>query len=90
MHLQLVLIAALFSADARNPYAGQPNAIRAGEKLYQRHCSSCHGPAMKSNATEAELFELLRHGRLRKGMPSWSSLPPERRWQIITYLQSRR
>ena len=89
--------------DEKNPYAGQPDAVRAGEKLYRRHCAECHGedaagagrsanlrsPAVQG-ATDGELVWLLRNGNLAHGMPSWSGLPVERRWQIVTYLKTLR
>jgi hypothetical protein len=42
------------------------------------------------NATAGELVWFLRNGNLWSGMPSWSGLPKERRWQIVTYLKSLR
>lgn len=85
----------------RNPYAGSPDAAAAGKRLYSRHCASCHGDAAQGigmrpslitprvhDATDGELAWLLENGNLRKGMPSWSRLPDERRWQIVSYLRS--
>jgi len=86
-----------------NPYAGQPDAILAGEKLFRQHCAGCHGedargrghsanlhsPAVQ-NAAPGELVWLLRNGNLRAGMPSWSGLPDERLWQIAAYLKTLR
>jgi mono/diheme cytochrome c family protein len=84
-----------------NPYAGKADAVAAGSKLYGEHCSKCHGakldgngskPALRSetvrNATDGELFWILRNGDLRHGMPSWSSLPEPSRWQVIAFLRS--
>ena len=89
--------------EARNPYAGDRDAILAGEKLFQQHCAECHGAnarGMRSavnlrapevqNATAGELQWFLRNGNLWRGMPSWSGLPEQRRWQIVTYLKSLR
>jgi hypothetical protein len=39
-------------------------------------------------AADGQLFWFLRNGNLRRGMPSWSSLPEPSRWQIIAYLKS--
>ncbi len=83
-----------------NPYAGKPDAILAGEKIFRRHCAGCHGedargrgrsanlrsPAVQ-NAAPGELVWLLRNGNLRAGMPSWSGMPDERLWQIAAYLK---
>jgi mono/diheme cytochrome c family protein len=84
-----------------NPYAAEPDARAAGAKLFRQHCAECHGadaagghgrPALTSarirHASDGELQWILRNGSLRNGMPSWSSLPEEQRWQIVTYLRS--
>ena len=84
-----------------NPYAGQPDAIAAGGRLYTEHCAQCHQPdalgkgkklSLRSNlvqhATDGEIFWLLRNGILAHGMPSWSFVPEPSRWQIIAYLKS--
>jgi mono/diheme cytochrome c family protein len=79
--------------------AQAPTAL-AGRKLFLRHCAQCHGedghgsrrgPDLDSarvrQATPAELFELLTSGRLRRGMPAWTRLPPEQRRQLVAYLE---
>jgi mono/diheme cytochrome c family protein len=84
-----------------NPYAGQPEAIAAGNVLFEENCAKCHGsdaegrhrrPSLRSErvarATDGELAWLLRNGSLRKGMPTWSSLPEPERWQLIAFLRS--
>ena len=84
-----------------NPYASQPEAIAAGKVLFEENCAKCHGsdaegrhgrPSLRServeHATDGELAWLLRNGSLRKGMPSWSSLPEPERWQLIAFLRS--
>src|SRR5580692_3547647 len=87
----------------RNPYQGQPDAILAGKKLFEQHCAECHGPQARGigravnlhlsavqNATPGELEWFLRNGNLWRGMPSWSGLPEQRRWQLVAYLKSLR
>ena len=85
----------------KNPYEGQAEAAAAGRKLFEQHCAQCHGqdargleraadlhsPAIR-NAPPGSLFWALRNGRVRKGMPSWSQLPDQRLWQIVTYLKT--
>jgi len=84
-----------------NPYAGQPDAIAAGGRLFSDHCAQCHQPdalgkgkrpslrtSFVQNATDGEIFWVLRNGLLAHGMPSWSMLPEPSRWQIIAYLKS--
>ena len=84
-----------------NPYEGQQQARQAGAKLYQRDCAACHGadaqgidkalPLASSEVRQASpgtLFWVLRNGSIYRGMPSFSHLPDEQRWQILTYLKS--
>jgi cytochrome c oxidase cbb3-type subunit 2 len=83
-----------------NPYEGQPDAVRAGRKLFARHCASCHGEEGRGGeaphvdadlvrgATSGDLFWFLTNGNLRRGMPSWSRLPDARRWQLVAFLKT--
>ncbi len=85
-----------------NPYEGKQDAYLAGRKLFQRHCSGCHGkdakggkdaPDLQSppvrDATPGTLFWFLKNGDLKKGMPSWARLPEQQLWQIVSYLKSK-
>jgi mono/diheme cytochrome c family protein len=87
--------------DRKNPYAEQRDAIAAGARMFADHCAKCHGadaqgtrkrPSLRSKevqeASDGELFWMLRNGSLRRGMPSWSALPEPSRWQIIAYVKS--
>ena len=85
-----------------NPLTGQPQAVAAGALVYSDHCSECHKadargdghkrPSLRSDhvrsATDGDLEWFLRQGDLAHGMPSWSSLPIEQRWQLVAYLKS--
>ena len=85
-----------------NPYRGQPQAVQAGRLLFGDHCAQCHGdtaegtkrrPSLRTQriqekATEGDLHWLLANGNLRRGMPSWSKLPDQQLWQVISYLRS--
>jgi len=84
-----------------NPYDSQASAVAAGAKLFQQNCSSCHGseatgtekkPNLHSDriraATPGELEWLLKNGSMKNGMPSWSKLPEQQRWQIVAFLKS--
>ena len=85
----------------KNPYAGGSDEEgKAGLKLFKRHCASCHekssstmnsAPSLKTLSIRTTppgyLFWYLKNGNLRRGMPAWSSLPDERLWQLVTYLQ---
>lgn len=89
------------TAERHNPCAGDGDAVQAGNKLYHRYCSSCHGanatglgrsPALHSptvkSASPGALYWLLRNGSLKRGMPSWSYLPPAQRWQLVTWMKT--
>jgi mono/diheme cytochrome c family protein len=96
------LAAAPASARTRNnPYDGKSEATRAGRKLFKRYCADCHGedargqgkaPSLDTGfvagATSGDLYWFLTNGDLRRGMPSWSRLPEQQRWQIVTYLKT--
>ena len=85
-----------------NPLPGQPQAVAAGALVYSDHCAECHKadargdghkrPSLRSDhvrsATDGDLEWFLRQGDLAHGMPSWSSLPIEQRWQLVAYLKS--
>jgi mono/diheme cytochrome c family protein len=90
------------AAEMKNPYTGSATAATAGKKLYAQDCSQCHGnnlqgmgpaPALDTpavrNAKAGELFWFISTGKLTSGMPSWSNLPKQQRWQIVTFLESR-
>ncbi len=84
-----------------NPFAGRSEAVLAGKKLFKRHCAECHGadaagsekapnlrvPEMRE-ATQGDLFWMIRNGNLKKGMPSWSRLPDQQIWQLVAYLKT--
>ena len=84
-----------------NPFAGQADAVAAGGRMFGDHCAKCHGadalghgkrPSLRSDrvqqATDGEIFWLLKNGNLPKGMPTWAALPEPIRWQIIAYVKS--
>ena len=86
----------------KNPYQAKPAAVAAGKTLYGQNCATCHGknlqgigpaPALDTpsvtNAKPGELFWFISTGKVTSGMPSWSSLPKQQRWQIVTFLQSK-
>jgi len=84
-----------------NPFAGNPREAAAGGKLFEQHCAECHGakaggtrhgPSLRraevQQATPGTLFWILTNGVVRRGMPVWSKLPEQERWQIVTFLHS--
>src|SRR5208337_888742 len=85
----------------KNPFDGDIQAVAAGGKLFEQHCAGCHGrkaggarkgPSLLreevQQATPGALFWILTNGVVRRGMPVWSKLPEQQRWQIVTFLQS--
>jgi glucose/arabinose dehydrogenase len=88
------------AAALANPYQGVAEA-QTGRELYGANCASCHGvnaqgggsipPLAHSTvqgATDGELFWFITTGSAKDGMPSWSALPEQQRWQIVTYLKT--
>ena len=84
-----------------NPSDKHAGTLKAGAKLFTQHCSQCHGEAAEGGktaptlisaemqeATPGEIFWVVTNGVLRRGMPSWSKLPPIQRWQIVSFLKS--
>jgi mono/diheme cytochrome c family protein len=89
------------SQELKNPYSGQPKAIKAGRKLFVEKCARCHGhdaegsssvPALVGETTlsvpDNVIFSYITRGDVGNGMPSWASLPERQRWQVVTYLKS--
>jgi mono/diheme cytochrome c family protein len=84
-----------------NPLRKQPQAESAGKALFAQNCAKCHGadadglrnrPSLRSerirHATDGDLAWMLKNGNPYKGMPPWSSLPEQQRWQIIAFLRT--
>ena len=85
----------------RNPLQPDVDSVAAGKKLFDQHCSECHGldarggmrgPSLcvievKKSSPGAQFF-VLTNGVIRRGMPGWSKLPEPERWQIVTFLES--
>ena len=75
--VMILLTAALLAADvdtkfhnapasaqeAKNPYAGQEDAVQAGKKLYKRDCLSCHGQLGKGTGNVPPLARKARFGQ---------------------------
>ena len=90
------------ASTVKNPFSGDVQAAAGGKKLYAQNCAQCHGnnlqgmgpaptllsPSVK-NAKAGELFWFVTTGDLNKGMPSWSQLPKQQRWQIVEFLESK-
>ena len=99
--LAAIARAPLSARTQQNPYQNNPDAILAGAKLFRQHCAECHGHDGRGRskaadlrapdvqrATPGEIEWLLRNGNLARGMPSWSGLSAQRRWQIVAYIRT--
>jgi len=88
-------------ADRENPLAGDARAQKAGAKLFDHECASCHGagaggigktPSLRqsavSGAKPGALYWVIENGGIFHGMPSFAHLPERERWQLVTFLQS--
>lgn len=85
-----------------NPFRDRPEAIQAGRRLFEDHCAQCHGdnaegkkkrPSLRTSRIQSEASEgavhwLLFNGNVRHGMPSWSKLPDQQLWQLVTFVRS--
>lgn len=84
-----------------NPLEADREAVAAGAKLFEIHCTECHGatadggkkgPSLRAEdvqrASPGALFWLLTNGVVRRGMPVWSKLPEPQRWQLVSYIRS--
>jgi len=82
----------------KNPYAGQQ--LDSAKAAYHVRCANCHGengegsgniPALASGPTQSardgELFWYITKGDVKNGMPSWETITPEERWQIVSFLR---
>lgn len=104
----LVPATELFPGEARvdpridNPYAGDEEAIAAGERHFAAfNCAGCHaplggggmGPPLSDEkwiygGEPAQIFLSIMHGR-PDGMPAWSSMLPEQTvWELVAYVDT--
>ena len=85
----------------KNPLARKPAAIRAGKRLYEQTCQSCHGgdargdraPALSTGTfrrggKDGEIFQNIRNGIAGTAMPPFSRLTSDQTWQLVSYIRS--
>jgi len=91
------------AAQKVNPLAKRPQLAGGGRKLFMRNCVECHGedarglekkhsanlhlPVVQSQSDGA-LFWKITNGNQARGMPSFSQIPEQQRWQIVLYLRT--
>ncbi len=88
-------------ASRVNPFAARADAAAGGRKIFRQRCASCHGDAGRGTPkapdlterevhaqTDGALFWKISHGNARTGMPAFSFLPEQQRWQLILHLRS--
>src|SRR5437773_12196650 len=84
---------------AKNPRAGDPNAIRAGLARFQLSCAECHGIDAKgvfgpdlttlwaAGVSEERIFDIVRRGIQGSSMPA-SRVPDDEIWAVLAYLRT--
>jgi len=85
----------------RNPLAGDGNAVAAGQRVFDRTCQSCHGPAGRGDSgppltsgsftrgsNDDDLFRTIRNGVPGSQMPPFQQLSDNEIWQVASYLRS--
>ena len=91
----------LAAQEAKNPLAGQPEAIEAGRVRFLEACSACHGtdggggaqgPSLIDGlavrrASDAHLFEAIRNGVPNTAMPPFA-FSDEMTWQLAAFVRS--
>jgi mono/diheme cytochrome c family protein len=90
-------------ARTLNPFAGDPQAIEEGGKLYSSNgCSGCHGAGGGGGMAVAllddtwvfgsddeTLYKLMKGQIPRQTMPkTWANLPDEQIWKMLAYVRS--
>ncbi len=88
------------SGGGRNPFAGEGNAVAAGQRLFDQTCQSCHGPGGRGDSgpalntgsfrrrSDADLFRTIQDGVAGSQMPPFRQLSDNQLWQLVTYLRS--
>ncbi|HKQ09584.1 MAG TPA: PQQ-dependent dehydrogenase, methanol/ethanol family [Rhizomicrobium sp.] len=84
-----------------NPFARDPAAVAAGQKVFNSTCTACHGesatggrgPALNTGrfahgSGDYDLFQTIRSGVAGTQMPSFARLPADDVWRVVTYLKS--
>ena len=86
--------------SGKNPFEGNPDAIRAGTGLFRARCADCHGMdahgvrapditlAWASGRTDEGLFKIVKGGIPGTEMPAQPRLFDHETWQLLAYLRT--
>lgn len=86
----------------KNPLAGRPEAVAAGQKTFEQACQACHGgggkgsergPSLTSGkfqrgGMDGEIFLNIRNGIKGTQMPPFSGFSQDQVWQLVSYVRS--
>lgn len=87
------------SAEERNPFESNDEAIRIGSLLFAARCADCHGPDAKGRLgpdltrrwsrgeSDESAFRIVRSGVPGSSMPP-SGAPDDELWAIVAHLRS--
>jgi len=95
------ILLSLFACEKKNPFTGNPEAIKAGAELYKTHCERCHGPEgsggvcpnltdkeWKYGGSDRDFFRSIASGR-PGGMPAWKDIiSRDDIWKVIAYIRT--
>jgi cytochrome c5 len=89
------------NGEDKNPFEGNPDAVKEGEEIFKKRCLLCHGEGGKGDIcpdltdkewkygnADKDLFQTVSKGR-PGGMPDWgNTLGKEKIWKLISYIRS--
>jgi putative heme-binding domain-containing protein len=89
-----------YESESNHPSIGDPQAIAAGDKLYQRSCAGCHGPdgsggrgpnlvqrPMWHPLSDEKIFSMIREGLPGADMPP-TDLSDDETWQLVAFIHA--
>jgi mono/diheme cytochrome c family protein len=82
--------------EFKDPYLGQPDAIKAGRAIYGSKCYICHhsagarGPNLfASKLTDEQFLQTVTNGRPNTQMPAFAGrLSTDEIWQLHAFIKS--
>jgi len=109
--VKLVIACALAAAwfaqaeqiPAKNPFAGDPQAVESGRVMFRMYCAGCHGLHATGGRSgpdltrggfaggdgDAEIFRVLSNGVAGTEMPPFGArLEDDERWRLVSYVRS--